>query len=180
MKKSKKIGPLIGPSLDTFSIIFLLKKGKKNKRKLFPIYSRVTINGQRIELSSKRWIDLNDWDKKRQRPKLKNTKLKTLNQHLEQIRHKFYVEHQKLVQPNRPFTVVDLKNGYLNKKEKAVSVIEVIDAHNIDMEKQIPESYSYGTYKNYKTLKRHLIKFISANFKQSDISIKKVDRAFKY
>ena len=82
MKKSKKIGPLIGPSLDTFSIIFLLKKGKKNKRKLFPIYSRVTINGQRIELSTKRWISISDWDKKKQRPKLINNKLKTLNHHL--------------------------------------------------------------------------------------------------
>ena len=92
MKKSKKIGTLIGPSLDTFSIIFLLKKGKKNKQKMFPIYSRVTINGQRIELSSKRWIDLNDWNKKRQRPKLINNKLKALNHHLEYIRNRFYLE----------------------------------------------------------------------------------------
>ena len=180
MYNSEKTGPLIGPFFETFSIIFLLKRLKINKQKLIPIYCRVTINGQRIELSTKRRTSLKDWDKKRQRPKLKNTKLKTLNQHLEQIRHKFYVEHQKLVQTNIPFTVVDLKNGYLNKKEKAVSVIEVIDAHNIDMEKQIPESYSYGTYKNYKTLKKHLIKFIRASFKQSDISIKKVDRAFIY
>ena len=101
MKKSKKIGPLIGPSLDTFSIIFLLKKGKKNKRKLFPIYSRVTINGQRIELSTKRWSDLNDWDKKRQRPKLINNKLKALNHHLEYIRNRFYLEHQRLSQLNK-------------------------------------------------------------------------------
>jgi hypothetical protein len=57
MNNNKKIGHLIGLSLDTFSIIFLLKKGKKNKRKLFPIYSRVTINGKRIELSTKKWME---------------------------------------------------------------------------------------------------------------------------
>ena len=66
MKKSKKIGPLIGPSIDTFSIIFLLKRKKKNKQKMFPIYSRVTINGERIELSTKRSILLKNWDTKRQ------------------------------------------------------------------------------------------------------------------
>ena len=64
MNNSKKIGHLIGPSLDTFSIIFLLKMMKKNNKNLIPIYSRVTINGQRIELSTKRWISLSDWDKK--------------------------------------------------------------------------------------------------------------------
>ena len=135
MKKSKKIGPLIGPSLDTFSIIFLLKKGKKNKRKLFPIYSRVTINGQRIELSTKRWISISDWDKKKQRPKLINNKLKTLNHYLEYIRNRFYIEHQRLSQTNKPFSAIDLKNAYLNIKEKGITVLEAIETHNIDVTK---------------------------------------------
>ena len=180
MKKSKKIGPLIGPSLDTFSIIFLLKKGKKNKRKLFPIYSRVTINGQRIELSSKRWIDLNDWDKKRQRPKLINNKLKALNHYLEYIRNKFYLEHQRLLQLNKPFSAIDLKNAYLNIKDKGITVLEAIETHNIDMKNQIPESYSEGTLKNYRTLKKHLSHFIKKSFKQDDIDIQKVDNPFIY
>ena len=180
MKKSKKIGPLIGPSLDTFSIIFLLKKGKKNKRKLFPIYSRVTINGQRIELSTKRWIDLNDWDKKKQRPKLINNKLKALNHHLEYIRNRFYLEHQRLSQTNKPFSAIDLKNAYLNIKEKGITVLEAIETHNIDMKNQIPESYSKGTLKNYRTLKRQLSHFIKMSFKQDDIFIQKVDNPFIY
>ena len=180
MKKSKKIGPLIGPSLDTFSIIFLLKKGKKNKRKLFPIYSRVTINGQRIELSSKRWIDLNDWDKKRQRPKLINNKLKTINHYLEYIRNRFYTEHHRLSQTNKRFSAIDLKNAYLNIKEKGLTVLEVIEDHNKDMKNQIPESYSEGTLKNYRTLKKHLSHFIKKSFKQDDIDIQKVDNPFIY
>ena len=32
VKNSNKIGPLIGPSMETFSIIFLLKKAKKTVR----------------------------------------------------------------------------------------------------------------------------------------------------
>lgn len=180
MKKSKKIGPLIGPSLDTFSIIFLLKKGKKNKQKMFPIYSRVTINGQRIELSSKRWIDLNDWNKKRQRPKLINNKLKALNHHLEYIRNRFYLEHQRLSQINKPFSAIDLKNAYLNINEKGITVLEAIETHNIDMKNQIPESYSEGTLKNYRTLKKHLSHFIKKSFKQDDIDIQKVDNPFIY
>lgn len=180
MKKSKKIGPLIGPSIDTFSIIFLLKRKKKNKQKMFPIYSRVTINGERIELSTKRSILFKNWDKKRQRPKLKTNELKTLNYHLEQIRNKFYIGHQKLVQKENPFSAMDLKNAYLNINEKGLTVLEVIETHNIDMKNQIPDRYSAGTLKNYRTLKKHLTHFIKKSFKQDDIDIKKVDNPFIY
>ena len=180
MRKSKKIGPLIGPSLDTFSIIFLLKKKKKNKQKMFPIYSRVTINGERIELSTKRSIFIKNWDKKRQRPKLKTKELKVLNYHLEQIRNKFYIEHQKLVQKGNPFSAMDLKMAYLNIKAKAKGIIDIVEEHNIDMESQIPDRFSAGTLKNYRTLKKHLKSFISKEYKTENLELKKIDRHFIY
>ena len=180
MRKSKKIGPLIGPSLDTFSIIFLLKKKKKNKQKMFPIYCRVTINGERIELSTKRSIFIKNWDTKRQRPKLKTKELKALNYHLEQIRNKFYIEHQKLVLKENPFSAIDLKMAYLNIKAKAKGIIDIVEDHNVDMESQIPDRYSAGTLKNYRTLKKHLKSFIPQEYKTEDRELKKVDRHFIY
>ena len=180
MRKSKKIGPLIGPSIDTFSIIFLLKKKKKNKQKMFPIYARVTINGERIELSTKRSIFIKNWDTKRQRPKLKTKELKALNHHLEHIRNKFYVEHQKLVQKENPFSAIDLKMAYLNIKAKGKGIIDIVEEHNIDMESQIPDRFSAGTLKNYRTLKKHLKSFIPKEYKTEDIELKRVDRHFIY
>jgi integrase len=180
MKKSKKIGPLIGPSLDTFSIIFLLKRKKKNKQKMFPIYSRVTLNGERIELSTKRSILINNWDKKRQRPKLNTKELKVLNYHLEQLRNRFYIEHQKLVQKGSPLSAMELKNAYLNIKAKGNGIIAMVKDHNIDMENQIPDNYSAGTLKNYRTLKKHLKCFIDKEYKKVDLELKRVDRNFIY
>ena len=180
MKKSKKIGPLIGPSLDTFSIIFLLKRKKKNKQKMFPIYCRVTINGERIELSTKRSILLKNWDKKRQRPKLKTKELKALNYHLEQIRNRFYIEHQKLVQKENPLSAMDLKNAYLNLKTKGKGIVTIVKDHNMDMESQIPDNYSAGTLKNYKTLKKHLSSFIPKEYNKVDLELKRVDKNFIY
>tara|TARA_A100001035_G_scaffold147520_1_gene115938 strand:- start:4641 stop:5882 length:1242 start_codon:yes stop_codon:yes gene_type:complete len=180
MRKSKKIGPLIGPSLDTFSIIFLLKMKKKNKLNMFPIYARVTINGARIELSTKRSILIENWDKRKQRPKLKTKELKTLNYYLEQIRNKFYVEHQKLVLKGFPFSAMDLKNAYLNITQRQKGIIDIVEDHNIDMKRQIPNNYSDGTLKNYRTLKKHLKKFIKNEYKTVDIELKRVDKNFVY
>ena len=180
VNNSKKIGPLIGPSMETFSIIFLLKKAKKNSKNLVPIYCRVTLNGRRIELSTKRWVLNKQWDKKRQRAKPVSRKLKAINHFLEQIRSKFYLHHQRLLEKEIPFNVEDLKNAYLNKKEKVITLMHVIDTHNIEMEMQVGTNYSYGTYKNYKTLKRHIERFLKKEYKQIDLSIKRVDRDFVY
>ena len=109
-----------------------------------------------------------------------NNKLKALNHHLEYIRNRFYLEHQRLSQTNKPFSAIDLKNAYLNIKEKGITVLEAIETHNIDMKNQIPESYSEGTLKNYRTLKKHLSHFIKKSFKQDDIDIQKVDNPFIY
>ena len=147
---------------------------------MFPIYCRVTINGERIELSTKRSIFIKNWDTKRQRPKLKTKELKVLNHHLEQIRNKFYVEHQKLVQKGNPFSAIDLKMAYLNIKAKAKGIIDIVEDHNVDMESQIPDNYSAGTLKNYRTLKKHLISFIPKEYKTVDRELKKIDRHFIY
>ena len=65
-----------------------------------------------------------------------------LNYHLEQIRNKFYIEHQKLVQKGNPFSAMDLKMAYLNIKSKAKGIIDIVEEHNIDMESQIPDRFS--------------------------------------
>ncbi len=147
---------------------------------MFPIYARVTINGERIELSTKRSILINNWDKKRQRPKLNTKELKALNYHLEHIRNRFYIEHQKLVQKGSPLSAMDLKNAYLNIKAKGKCIITMVETHNMDMESQIPDNYSAGTLKNYRTLKKHLTLFIDKEYKKVDLELKRVDRNFIY
>ena len=145
---------------------------------MIPIYARVTISGERIELSTKRNILLKNWDKKRQRPKLTTKALKTLNYYLEHIRNKFYVEHQKLLQKGGPLCALDLKNAYLNINEKGI--MHIVNTHNTEMEHQIPERYSPGTLKNYRTLKKHLTDYIYKEYKKEDVALKKVDRHFVY
>ena len=48
------------------------------------------------------------------------------------------------------------------------------------MKNQIPESYSEGTLKNYRTLKKHLTLFIDKEYKRVDMELKRVDRNFIY
>lgn len=43
------------------SILFYAKKAKASVSGLVPIYSRITINGKRIELSTNRFVEISKW-----------------------------------------------------------------------------------------------------------------------
>jgi len=44
------------------SILFFLKKGQVDKKGLIPIYLRITVNGERAEISTNRKIEVSKWD----------------------------------------------------------------------------------------------------------------------
>ncbi|MDP2114337.1 MAG: Arm DNA-binding domain-containing protein [Bacteroidota bacterium] len=44
------------------SILFFLKKGQVDKKGLIAIYLRITVNGERAEISTNRKIELSKWD----------------------------------------------------------------------------------------------------------------------
>ncbi|WP_415685919.1 Arm DNA-binding domain-containing protein, partial [Gillisia hiemivivida] len=49
------------PNYTTFSVLFFVRKHHNETKKLF-IYSRVTVDGKRSEISLKRSISVNHWD----------------------------------------------------------------------------------------------------------------------
>jgi integrase len=84
------------------------------------------------------------------------------------------------VQKGSPLSAMDLKNAYLNIKAKGKGILTMVKNHNMDMESQIPDNYSAGTLKNYRTLKKHLSSFIPKEYNKVDLELKRVDRNFIY
>jgi len=166
--------------MNTFNITFLDKKGKKNANLEVPIYCRITMNGERIELSTKRSINLKDWDKKRKRAKPKSKKLKELNQYIEQFRSRIFVHHQKLVALEEPFTLKELKKSIQTNGQAVYTLLDAVIEHNQEMERQIPKIYTYGTFKNYKTVKKHLLRYYNLTGEDANASIKRMDISFVY
>lgn len=49
------------------NVLFFLRKKKMDKKGFVPIYLRITVNGERVELSINRKIEPKKWDSKLQR-----------------------------------------------------------------------------------------------------------------
>ena len=84
----------------TFCIVFYIKNKKKLKNKQAPIYMRVTINGQRWDLSLKRSMDPDLWDENRIRIKGKTSSADELNDYLELMKRKIYEIRKELIDDN--------------------------------------------------------------------------------
>jgi hypothetical protein len=73
----------------TFNLLFFVKKSKVRPNGTAPIYIRITIDGKKTEISSKRYIDPLKWDNKGQKATGNSQEAKTLNVYLKTLEQKF-------------------------------------------------------------------------------------------
>lgn len=162
----------------SFSQLFYLKGKYKEKDVKVPIYLRLTVDGQRSELSVSRKVDPKKWSARSGKMKGTNFEANELNQYLDTVRSRINRIHRQLLEDNKPFTSSDVKNLYLGKGEKLKMLLELFDEHNQQMKKLIDIEFALGTYKRYHTTRNHIDDFVKSEFRKSDIPVRDVDLKF--
>ena len=99
-------------SRTTFSILFYLKRSKLNKKGEAPIYLRITINGERSEISIKRSIDPARWNSAKGMARSLSQVEKDLNQYLKQITNQVYLKQEELEGKRGIVSARALMNAY--------------------------------------------------------------------
>ena len=157
---------------EKFNIWVFLKKGKCDDSGKLAIYLRISLNSGRFELSTKKYAYLDNWDSQYQRTFSDHS----VNLAIERLKTKIYEKHSELVDEKGSFRAIDLKNRVLGKTALP-SILSLVDQHNDNMNKLIGVKYSWGTLKNYNTLRRHIVSFLST-MSLKDLEIKKVNHRF--
>ena len=162
----------------SFSQLFYLK-GKHFQRDVkVPIYLRLTVNGQRTELSISRKVDPEKWNARTGKMKGTNLEANEMNSYLDTVRNKINKIHAQLIDENKPFTFSDIKNLYVGKGEKLKMLIKLFDEHNQQMEKLVGIEFALGTYKRYHTTRSHVAEYIKSEYRKNDIPVQDVDLKF--
>ncbi len=162
----------------SFSQLFYLKGKHVEKDVKVPIYLRLTVNGQRIELSISRKVDPEKWNPKAAKMRGTNQEAIELNQFLDTVRSRINKIQRQLVEDNDLFTAADIKNLYLGKGEKVKMLVDLFDEHNQQMEKLIGIEFALGTYKRYHTTRSHVAEYIETEYGKNDIPVRDVDLKF--
>jgi len=163
---------------NTFSLLFYVKKSKMGSDNTAPIYLRITVNGKRAEVSTKRTVAPDKWNTGKGYVRGTTEDVKALNAYLDTLRSKVYEHHQQLLIRSKTITAQAIRNAYLGITERQHTLLEVFIDHNSKMQQLIGKQYAKGTYTKYQTSLMHTREFIKWKYKVSDVVITDVSYNF--
>ncbi len=91
----------------SFGLLFYVKRSKMTADGTAPVYLRITIDGERIEISSKRCIKPDKLDTKRQKSTGNSEEVQTVNAYLKTLEHEVYEAHRSMIVKKLPLTAVN-------------------------------------------------------------------------
>jgi site-specific recombinase XerD len=157
----------------TFSVIFFTRKSRSTAKKL-SIYVRITVTGQRSEISLKRTILFKDWDSSKNRGRGSTYKIRVLNTYLDQVYSRLLDCHKQLLEESKIITANAIKVRYLGEDDTHKTLNDLTTYHNDHMLTVL----KYGTMKNYYTTEKYLKKFLRLELKARDIYLKQLNYRF--
>lgn len=166
--------------ISTICINFSLKKTKTLCNGTAPIYLRLTVNGKRIEFTTRRYIKPDRWNSEAQRVTGTNDEAKKFNTYLKTLEHQVYEAHRLMMSTNETISEESLKNKLLGNEEKKASrmLVSIFKDHNKRIKALIDKEYAQGTLQRYETSLKHTISFMQWQYHISDIDIAEIDHEF--
>ncbi|RTZ03107.1 site-specific integrase [Flavobacterium sp. GSP6] len=157
---------------------FYAKSTKANAAGQLPIYVRLTVDGKRMEFSTKKFIDSAKWLPEMSKMKGNTENARSLNEYLDLLRSKVFDIQMELIHRNESLTIEVFKNRLLGIKEHEHMLIPIFKDHNNKIKELVGKEYAPGTLERYNTSLKHTVEFLEWKYKVSDIDINKIDHAF--
>ena len=160
------------------SILFYAKKAKAATNGLVPIYTRITIGGKRIELSTNRFVETSKWSTDAGKMKGATEEARLINNHLELLKNQIRDAEMELVYNKLPITTETLKSKLFGLDERVRMLVPIFQDHNNKIKELVGKEYAPGTLERYKTSLSHTIDFLKWKYNCSDIDINRIDHTF--
>lgn len=161
---------------NTFAIDFIIRLNKTQKDKAL-LYARVTVNGDRKEISLKHSFNAKDWDGRQEIVKGKSQEARTINNYIEDVRFRLKEKYRLLLDKQSTITAQAIKDAYLGKhalQKTGHTVMELLKYHaRIAGDKLEP-----GTLKNYGATEQYLKAYIKFKYNKEDIFLTQLDYEF--
>ena len=102
---------------------FYAKSTKANTNGLLPIYVRLTVDGKRLEFSTKKFVEKSKWNTTAGKMKGNSEEARLINSHLDILKNKIYETEKQLINNNIEINAQTFKNKLLGIEEKERKLI---------------------------------------------------------
>ncbi|WP_321346089.1 site-specific integrase [uncultured Draconibacterium sp.] len=157
----------------TFGVQFITRINK-HERSIGKVYARITVDKARVEISLKKSIPLNDWNKGKGCAKGSNPNAKLLNTYLGQVQARLTECYRELQLKNELITPLLIKQHFWGDDPNKHTLKELIDYHDYSQFSKL----SNGTIRNYGVTRRYIFAFLEKKLLTSDIYLSKIDFKF--
>ena len=161
----------------TVCINFSLKKSKTLNNGTAPVYLRLTVAGERVEFTTRRYIKPDRWNPDTQKMTGTNEEARVFNHYLKTLEQKVFEEHRVMLDTKVSVTAENLRDRLLGKNDIKCSkmLVPISKEHNKRIKSLIGKEYAAGTLERYETSLKHTIDFMQWQYKRNDIDIVDVD-----
>jgi site-specific recombinase XerD len=157
----------------SFGVQFILRLARVSND-LAPLTVRITINGERKNISLEHKVNVKNWLPKEEKLKGNDVDTRNLNSYIEELRAKLYEAKRQLILDGVNITPELIWNKFQGKSENEHTLLSVIQYHNDNMK----DTLSWGTAKNYYTTQKYMKEFLKEKLKTSDVFLKEINYKF--
>lgn len=160
------------------NVLFVLRKAQSDKNGLAPIYLRITVNGERAEVSTNRKIDDEKWDSKLQRVKGRSEAARIINDHLDILENKIKKDFNALVERDEFITAEKLKDLLTGKNQKYYYLVDTFEKNNKLVEISVGSQYTKDSFTRYQISIVRLKNFLQKEYHTTDIKLQDLNHSF--
>jgi site-specific recombinase XerD len=160
------------------SILFYGKKNKVTNEHQLPIYLRVTVEGQRFEVSTHRYVEPGKWSQAGGKAKGNTEEARTINAYLDSLKQKVYTYQQEITLEGKAFTKDTLRIKWFGIEDRTYTLLEIFKQHNDQIKALIGKDFEKPTYTKFNTTLDHTTEFIKWKYNASDINISMLSYSF--
>ncbi len=159
----------------SFGIDFIIRRCKDNKVKAY-IFARITVDGERKEISLKEEIKAIDWDGDSETVRGRTPDVKMINDLIGELRHKVKAEYRQLQENCELITAETVKQSVLGLyvSVKGHTMIELLDYYHMIWKPKLKP----GGFKNIETTIRYVKQFLHVKYKAGDIFLPQINMEF--
>ena len=150
-------------TLNSFGLIFY-PKVQQQKEGFAPLVVRLTIDGQRKEISLKHKIPIARWNKNKEIVTGTDIETKSLNGYIAEVRTELNNCYRKMQIDKLTISAEAIKKMFLgvdDEAEKEKTLLVIIAYHNENMNNHLTQ----GTAKNYYTTQKYVAEFLKKKLK---------------
>ncbi len=164
--------------MNTLRVLFYLRKNYVNKDGKTSIMVRVTVNGVRVQFSSKIDIEPHLWNVDASRVIGRSAEVRRINDDLDNIKISLTNHYRNIANREVTVTAEKVRNAFMGITPKGETLMQIFDKYIEDGEKLIGISKAKATIQKYQVTKKRLFEFMNHRYKISDINIKEVNHMF--